>query len=193
LSDILALFLIFLVVLNPPGVLLTWRSLSGDLETPGQWWAAAGGLVLAIAGLLVAAVFGDDLIDALDVSLSSFQVGAGLLLILGVLRVFVTRNPWTAPAYDGRLPEAVAGLRLGLWLATPAALAAAAFYGADRGEVETATALAGAIAVCGIAVMAAHWVTNESWLLVLREAGRALAVVLIVIAIDLIFDGITRV
>lgn len=192
-SELLGLFLTFLVILNPPGLLLTWRSLSAELDAARRWVSAIGGFSLATVGLLAAATFGDDVIDALDVSLSSFQVGTGLLLILGVIRVFVMRDPWVAPRYEGGYSEAVAGLRLALWMATPATLVAAAFYGADRGALDTIVPLLVAIAVCGAAIAAAHQVTSDAWLLGLREAGRGLAIVLIVIAVDLIFDGIRRV
>jgi small neutral amino acid transporter SnatA (MarC family) len=155
----------------------------------------AGGVALGAIGLVVAALLGDDIIDVLDISLSSFQVGTALLLILGVLRVFVTRNPWAAPEYSGSFRPGIAALRLALWIATPASLAAAAFYAADRGEGEAVAPLLLALMITAAAIAVGYGVKGDrdTPSLVLREAGRLIAIVLVVLAVDLLFDGITRV
>jgi small neutral amino acid transporter SnatA (MarC family) len=193
LSEVLALFLTFLVIFNPPGALLTWRSLAEPLPGSERWPALGGAFALAATLLVVAGFLGEAVIEALDVSLASFQVGAGLLLILNVLRVFVTKNPWVAPRYEGNYESAVAGLRMAFWLANPASLVAVAFYAADRGEADTLVPLALAFAVTGAAIVGGLRLTSATHLLVLREVGRGLAVIVIILAIDLIFDGITRV
>ncbi|HEX5938840.1 MAG TPA: MarC family protein [Dehalococcoidia bacterium] len=192
-SEFVGLLLTFLVILNPPAALLTWRSLSADLAGGERWTMLAGGIALGTIGLIVAALLGDDIIDALDISLSSFQVGTALLLILGVLRVFVTRNPWAAPEYSGRFRPGIAALRLALWIATPASLAAAAFYAADRGESEAVAPLLLALMITAAAIVGGYWLKGDTPSLVLREAGRLIAIVLVVLAVDLLFDGITRV
>jgi small neutral amino acid transporter SnatA (MarC family) len=181
-SEVLQYALTFVVVLNPPGAMLWWQALDGRFR-PGQLATAAATLILVLA-LLV----GGELIDTLDMAESSAQVAAGLLLIVSRVPLIVRRDPFAPSNVGGG--EAMDAARLALWLATPAAIVLALFYGADRDD---APVFAGILVAGLLSALAMTWIPDERLVLPLRELGRVLLAVAIVIGVDLIIDGVTAV
>jgi small neutral amino acid transporter SnatA (MarC family) len=205
-SQFLELFLTFLVILNPLGALLVWNTLRSQLVAPALWAGALPALV-ALALLAAAILLGDSLLEVLDLSHSSFQVAAGLLLLLGTARIFVQIDPFSAPRLytnresdggekaDGtwRYSFLIAVARMTFWLATPAALAAMAFYGADRGEGDALWALAATVPILIGSLVFSEFAESSLGRTPLREGGRVTGVMLVVVAVDLILDGIVDV
>ena len=106
--------------------------------------AAAGGAIGALVVCAVAAA-GDPLLEALDVSKSSFRTAAGLLAVLAGVADIFRRPPSPDPALPGRraalIPVAVP------LTARPALLVLALGAGADRGVLVSAVALALGVAL----------------------------------------------
>lgn len=139
-------------------------------------------------------LLGDEILDFFDVSVSSWQSGAGLLLIIGLVPTLLLREPFNPePLPSSRWKRAIEAGRLALSVATPAVIVVSAFYGADRGTLRSLGALAGALAILAAAVLASRRLETGTTRLPLREGGRVLSVIAVVIGIDLLIDGIERV
>lgn len=142
------------------------------------------GLVIAIIVVGAAALLAHPILDGLGVEPETFRVGAGVILLVGgALAVWnggaSHRGPW-----EGR-SVAVFPLALPLF-ATPAALAAAISYGADRGEGETLLAGALAVAVAGVLVGLRAGRFEAASDAVARITGA----VLVVVAAGLVVSGV---
>jgi small neutral amino acid transporter SnatA (MarC family) len=150
--------------------------------------AAAGG---AIGGLAVcaAAAAGGPLLEALDVSESSFRLAAGIVAALaGVIDLF-RRPPPPEPA--------LAGWRAALIpvafpvVTRPALVVLALGAGADQGVLVSAGAMAAGVAL--LAGLVARWPAERSGGRTLRWAGRLQAVALVAGGVILTLDGVTAV
>jgi small neutral amino acid transporter SnatA (MarC family) len=194
-------------------------SASSDDDTPSGWlWAAALLLALnparaafavpragrsprAVAGLAAvggtcgalavsaAALVGDPLLDALEVSDSSFRIAAGIVAALaGAIDLF-RRPPPPEPALDGwgaaLVPVAIPAV------ARPALLVLALGAGADIGPLVALGAMA--VGVGLLTVFAAGGPVDGPRGRVLRWAGRLLAVGLVAVGILLALDGVLAV
>jgi small neutral amino acid transporter SnatA (MarC family) len=142
---------------------------------------AAGGLVVCAAALA-----GDPLLDALDVSDPSFRVAAGIVAALAGAADLFRRPPAPEPSLAGGraalVPVAVPVV------ARPALLLLALGAGADRGGLVSAGAMAVGAAL--LTALAARCPTEASGGRVLRWAGRLLAVTLVACGVVLTVDGV---
>lgn len=193
-SDWLELFLRFLVILNPFSAAALWTSLSTPLETRERTRLGVVAGLAAFVALLVAALAGDWFLDLIDVSAPTWQMGAGLLLILGVLPVFLRRDPFVREPYGTQQSARWwATARMALNVATPATLAAMVYFGAawDTADAVVALVLAAAIVVAGLALAWAIQARTGRW--PPREAGRVVAAILVLLAVGMAVDGINSV
>jgi small neutral amino acid transporter SnatA (MarC family) len=147
--------------------------------------ASLGGGVGALC-VFIAALVGDPLLDALDVSEPSFRTAAGVVAALaGAIDLF-RRPPSPEPALAGRwaalVPVAVP------LVARPALLVLALGAGADEGVVVTAGAMA--IAVAALTALAAFCAPESPSGRVLRWAGRLFATGLVACGVLLAIDGV---
>jgi small neutral amino acid transporter SnatA (MarC family) len=150
--------------------------------------AAAGGTCGALA-VCAAALVGDPLLDALDVSDSSFRIAAGIVAALaGAIDLF-RRPPSPEPALDGwgaaLVPVAIPAV------ARPALLVMALGAGADIGPLVAVGAMA--VGVGLLTALAAAWPVDGPRGRVLRWAARLLAVGLVAIGVLLALDGVLAV
>ncbi len=178
---------VLLLALNPAraafGVPRAGRSAREAAEL-----AALGGLAGALA-VCVAALLGDPLLDALDVSESSFRIAAGIVAALtGAIDVF-RRPPSPEPALDG-WRAAIVPVAIPL-VARPALIVLALGAGADSGALVAVGAMA--VGVGLLAVTVAAWGTDGPQGRVLRWAGRLLALGLVALGVLLALDGILAV
>ena len=75
-------FVTFLVVIDPPGCAPIFAALTGD-ATPVHRRAMAIRSVLVASGILLFfALFGEDLLSALGISLGAFRIAGGIMLFL---------------------------------------------------------------------------------------------------------------
>ncbi len=150
--------------------------------------AAAGGLIGGVA-VCVAAAAGGPLLDALDVSESSFRIAAGIVAGLAGVADLFRRPPSSEPALGGRraalIPVAIP------LVARPALLVLALGAGADRGVLETAAAMAIGIAL--LIGLVARWPIEGPRGRALRWAARVLAVALVACGVVLAVDGVLAV
>ena len=175
---------VLLLALNPPraafGVPRAGRSPREVAEL-----AAAGG---ALGGLAVcaAAAVGAPLLDALDVSESSFRVAAGLIAVVAGVGDMFRRPPAPEPSLEGRR-AALIPVALPL-VARPALLVIALGAGADAGVLACAAAM-----VVGVALLT--WLAAGSPAegprgRALRWTARLLGVALVALGVVLAIDGV---
>lgn len=141
----------------------------------------------ALAALLVvggAALLSNPILDGLGVEPETFRVGAGVVFLVGgALEVWRGGAP-LAGAPDSEHRSAF--LVVLLALVTPAALAGAVTYGADRGEFETIAAAATVFAIAAVAIGARLGRFEAAAGAVARITGG----LLVVVAAGLIVSGV---
>ncbi len=147
--------------------------------------AAGGGAIGALA-VCVAAMLGDPLLDALDVSEPSFRLAAGILAaVAGAIDLF-RRPPPPEPALDGwraaLVPVAIPVV------ARPALLVLALGAGADERVLVTVGAMALGIGL--LTALTAVSAPEGTRARVLRWAGRLLAAGLVACGVVLAIDGL---
>ena len=126
---------------------------------------------VAIAAVVAAAGLADPLLDALDVTLPSARIAAGVVAGVAGVRDLLGSEP---PAWEPVLvrPEVV----------LPAVVA-----GADEGAV--LTALVAAVAIGATAVLATRTM-GRTGRMVAHVSARMLGAALIVVGVDLVVDGV---
>ncbi len=147
--------------------------------------AAVGGAIGGL-GVCAAAAAGGPLLEALDVSESSFRLAAGVVAVLAGIGDLFRRPPAPDPALSGwraaLIPVAVP------LVARPALVVIALGAGADRGVLVSAGAVAVAVAL--LVGLTAGWPTEGPRGRALRWAGRLLGVALVAGGVLLAIDGV---
>ena len=193
-SDTGELLLRLLLIVNPLAALLVWSSLSAPLVPRTRPRLGALAVGLAFVGLALAALLADRLLDLLSVSPPTWQMAAGALLIFAAFPVFLARDPFLREPYGSErtLPRwAVARLACGL--ANPAALAALVVYGAEFARGPVLIALFLVLVLTGAGVARADALERRVGRLPLREGGRVLAALLVLMSVAMIVDAVNSV
>jgi small neutral amino acid transporter SnatA (MarC family) len=190
-TDLLVLTMQWLLVLNPLGTALYWRSIAVTDDAAASRNGLLAGYAVATVLLLIATVLGNAIIDALNISPPNWRIAAGVLLILGSLHAFVSRNPFAGASYEGEasaswLPPA----RLALWLAGPPALGFAVAQGVDRGSARAVIAIVAALIVVAGTQLLALRRAGLAARVEVRELARLTVVGVVVLALRLIMDGV---
>lgn len=179
-TDFLQLVVFFLAAVNPAGA-------AGAPSPPGRNLSARALGVGAVAALVLvggAALLADPILDGLGVEPETFRVGAGVVLLIGgALAAWNGSAPHRGP-WEGER-SALFPLALPV-LATPAALAAAVSFGADRGSGEALMAAVIAIAVA-VGLLAARIGRFEA---ATDGLARVSGGVLVIVAAGLIVSGV---
>jgi small neutral amino acid transporter SnatA (MarC family) len=147
--------------------------------------AALGG---AIGGLAVcaAAIAGEPLLEALDVSEPSFRIAAGVVAVLAGAVDLFRRPPSPEPGLDGSR-AALVPVAIPI-VARPAVLVLALGAGADRDLLVTAGAMVVGIAL--LVALVARWPVDGPRGRALRWAARVLSAALVACAVLLVVDGV---
>jgi small neutral amino acid transporter SnatA (MarC family) len=187
----LLLLAVFVVVLNP-GAVAQIVSSGTPASSPGNLAGKlAPGFGIALSVLALAALLSESILDLLDLSLSTFQIAAGVLVVFGALLAFV--GPGPRPEDRDQRERLWLNIALLVWLVSPPPVALAIAVGVDEGPVPTILAAGIALAVAvGPAVLRARWTAERSRLVVVWTT-RLLAGVAAVAAIDLIRRGVENV
>lgn len=182
-ADFLRLLVLLLVAVNPAAAARS--AMLGGYAGERVAGIAAGGIALVLVA--AAALFGDSLMDALEVEPASFRVAAGTVAaVMGGLAVILGRAP--GGTLGGESGNAFFPLAVP-WLAGPAVLLVAAQSGVDDGAGETIAAAAIAIAVA--AVLLLPRVPRPP--AVLDGLARVAGALLIVLGLGLVVDGVLAV
>ena len=161
---------------NPPRV---WSALPAR---PDRVPAAAVGAVTATAAVVVLAVLASPLLDLLDVSASTFRLGAGLVITVVGVHNMLAGAPKPEPALR-RWKAGFVPIAFPL-LVNPALGAGALMAGADHGVATPVVAT-----LVGVAILVVLSTTAEH-ARVVRGAGRCVGAALVILGIALAADGV---
>jgi multiple antibiotic resistance protein len=141
----------------------------------------------ALALLAAAALLAEPFLDWLDVSPESFQLAAGVIMLPQALHL-LWRGRTLSDAGSGAVVPLAAPL-----LAGPAALAAAMSYATRFGEGEAIGASALVLLTSVGIMLGGGWAASRTSAAVLGLLGRLNGALLVVIAVELIVDGVKSV
>jgi multiple antibiotic resistance protein len=85
-------FVTFFVVIDPPGCAPIFASLTAGADAVHRRMMALRSTAIAAAILLFFALFGEDLLDALGISLAAFRIAGGIMLFLIALEMVFERR-----------------------------------------------------------------------------------------------------
>ena len=85
-------FVTFFVIIDPPGCAPIFASLTHDCPPAERRMMALRSVLIAAGILLFFALFGEDLLDALGISLAAFRIAGGIMLFLIALEMVFERR-----------------------------------------------------------------------------------------------------
>lgn len=184
-------FVTLLVIMDPPGSVPVFLSLTGWHTRRARNRSADLAVVTAFTVIVVFALFGQQVLQYLHVTLPALQVAGGLLLLLVALELLMGWGSDPTAHEDVNVSMVPLGTPL---LAGPGAIAATIVFAKDVHHGGQAAALAAGI----IAVHVVLWLTlrfSTIILRLLRRSGvtlltRIAGLLLSAIAVQLAADGI---
>jgi len=194
-NDLVRVVVAFFAIIDPIGSLLIYHLLTNRLNRREQLMIALTSNGVAFLVLAVFAVTGTGVLHYLQISLPSFEIAAGVLLIPSAFRLVEHGQPLSPTRTAEDVPAlqlAVVPLAIPL-LAGPGALATAISFTPLFGR-GTVIAAAGIDFAASAAIFAAGGIILK--LLgapVLRLLSRLIGILLMAIAINLIVSGIQQV
>lgn len=187
-------FITLFVIMDPPGTVPIFLGLTGTM-TAKQRRSAALQAVLVAAGVIVAfALFGQQLLSYMHISLPALQASGGLLLLLVAMQLLTGKMEEPQPSGAGNVNVAMVPLGTPL-LAGPGAIVASMVFvqrldGSAGGWISVS---AGFLLVCLTLWIAMRFATvvhrilgDSGTILVTRIAG----VLLAAIAVQLVADAV---
>ncbi|MBX6371530.1 MAG: MarC family protein [Acidothermus sp.] len=186
-----SVFVTLVVIMDPIGSIPVFLALTSTYSRPARNRSADLAVLTALTVIVVFALFGQQVLQYLQISLPALQVAGGLLLLLVALELLMG---WGSP------PSAAAEVNVSMvplgtpLLAGPGAIAATIVFTRSVHGVDRALALAAAI----LAVHVVLWLTlrfSEVILAVVRRSGvtlitRVFGLLLSAIAVQLAASGI---
>jgi len=199
LSQYLQIFMAILVIVNPIGAIPVFISLTGDQSTEERKRTARTATVSAGVVLIVACFFGEMILKFFGISMDSFRIAAGVLLLLmalAMLRAKTAESKHTPEEHaEAATRDNVGVVPLAIPLMTgPAAMSTVIIY-ANKATTwfDTGFIVASSIAVAFIA-----WVALRLSIPIARILGRTgmnivirvMGLLLAAIAIEFITSGL---
>ncbi len=186
-NDLLLTALFFLAVFNPAVFVLLLGGLAESQNARDSLLKILPGFGLSLVILTLAALLSDDILDFLDLSLSTFQIATGTLVIFGALQAFLGVGL-------GRtgLSTIWANVAMLLWLVSPSPLTLAISVSSGDGiGFAVGAFVSAAVAGLLLAVIWFGWRSGET--LILGWIQRIFAAASAIAAVDLIRQGVESV
>jgi multiple antibiotic resistance protein len=186
-------FVTLLVIMDPPGSVPIFLSLTKSHTRKARNRSADLAVVTALTVIVVFALFGQQVLQYLHVTLPALQVAGGLLLLLVALELLMGWGNEPGLNEDVNVSMVPLGTPL---LAGPGAIAATIVFAKAVHHGREALALGAAI----VAVHVVVWLTLRFSTIILRVLGRSgvtlatriAGLLLSAIAVQLAADGITK-
>ncbi len=194
-SDLLRAAVGLFAAVAPAGGLSAFAVVTAGLDARTRARTAAAVTVLTFALMAAAVVSGDAILGWIDVSPESFQLAAGLAMLPLALRL-IWRGEALAAAPG---PPGSAGWRVTLspltapLVAGPASLVAALSYGARYGEATALGSAAIVLALTAVTFACGAWLTARLRPIEMQTLGRLSGALLVVVAVELMVDGVQSV
>ena len=187
-----AVFVTLFVIMDPPGTIPIFLSLTGGQTAAARRRVAWQASAVALFVIVLFAIFGQQILDYLNISLPALQAAGGLLLLLVALELLTGKADEPAQTADVNVALVPLGTPL---LAGPGAIVATMVYvQQDLDGVGDAISIGAGI----VAVHISLWLTmrfSVSILRVIRESGvllitRIAGLLLSAIAVQLVADAV---
>jgi multiple antibiotic resistance protein len=184
-------FITLFVIMDPPGAIPMFLSLTRHLPTKLRQRAATQASLVALGVIVTFALFGRQILAYLNISLAALQCAGGLLLLLVSLELLTGRGDSSETNEDVNVALVPLGTPL---LAGPGAIVATMVF---SGRVDAVPDVV-AVALGVVLVHLALWVTlrfSTSILRLIRESGitlvtRIAGLLLAAIAVQLVADAV---
>ncbi|HYD68268.1 MarC family protein [Azospirillum sp.] len=203
-DDFVSAFVIFLVVIDPPGLVPIFIALTQGFDAPRKRLIALKGSAVALAVIVFFAYFGDVVLTALSIGMPAFRIAGGALLFwIAFEMLFQKRSDRKERTADEARTEeeahdlAVFPLAVPL-VAGPGAITSTLLlmdrFGATwAGQAQVLGAAALVIAGVAAVLVAANAVARLLGRTVINTVSRVLGIVLAALAAETVLSGITAV
>jgi multiple antibiotic resistance protein len=184
-------FITLFVIMDPPGAIPLFLSLTQGMSQSQRRRAAWQATVVALAVIVVFALFGRQILNYLNITLPALQCAGGLLLLLVALELLTGREQDLSASRDVNIALVPLGTPL---LAGPGAIVATMVFAGRVDGAADATAVA--VGVVGVHVVLWLVLRYSTWIVkVIRESGillvtRISGLLLSAIAVQLVADSI---
>ena len=152
----LEVFVTLFVIMDPPGTVPVFLALTGTMTGRQRRAAARQAIAAAFGVIVVFALFGQQVLDYMNISLPALQASGGLLLLLVAMELLTGRMEEPKPAEHNSVNVALVPLGTPL-LAGPGAIVA--------GGMLTVRSLNFVVAVVFLVILLALWIKR------LRDRG----------------------
>ena len=191
LKFLVEVFVTLFVIMDPPGTVPLFLSLTSGRSNAMRKRLAGQAVVVALVVIVVFALFGQTILDYLGITLSSMQVAGGLLLLLVALELLTGKSD--EPVETANVNVALVPLGTPL-LAGPGAIVATIVFVKRVDDVGSGLALALGI----VAVHVVLWLFMRFSVVIIRvikDSGvslvtRIAGLLLSAIAVQLVADGV---
>jgi multiple antibiotic resistance protein len=189
-EDFARAFVAFFAIIDPLGNILVFHLFMQGLTRRDRTLAALLAIAAAFVMLLAFSLGGESVLDFLGISQESFQIAAGLLLLVPAYRLVMEGQPLEAGSVQRARPLDLALVPLATPLiAGPGALAATISFSETLGQDVTITAftLVLLLSLAGFALAERAFALLGEPLL--RLLARVVGILLFAIAVDFVLDG----
>jgi multiple antibiotic resistance protein len=190
-DDFLRALVVLFALIDPLGNLIAFHAVTRTFNPRQRVTAALLSTAVAFAILLLFAATGTAILDYLGISLASFQVASGLLLLLTAVRLVDRGEPFHRhdAATDSPLSVVLVPLATPL-LAGPGAIAATVTFTTLIGQAVTVSAAAVILVLTVGVFLGGGWVFERAPRGLLPVLTRVVGILLTAIAVDLALDGL---
>ncbi len=190
-GDFTRAFISFLAIIDPLGNVLLFYLLTRSLPFAHRVWVAAVAVATAGAMLVLFSLGGREILVFLGISTESFQVAAGLLLLLPAYRLVAQGQPMEVAEDEAVDPMQIALVPLATpLLAGPGALATTISFAETHGLGTTILAMSVVLALSFVSFAGAGWLFHWLGPSLLRLLSRLVGVLLFAIAVEFVLDGL---
>lgn len=191
-EDLARAFISFFAIVDPIGNVAVFYLLAKTFGLARRVQIATVAVGTALALLLVFALAGREVLDFLDISVDSFKVAAGFLLLPTAYRLLERGQSIDISAGEEADPVQIAVAPLATPLiAGPGALATAISLSDTLGRTPTVLGAGLVLLLTFVAFTAAAWVFQVLGASLLRLLSRLVGILLVAIAADFILEGLS--
>ncbi|CUS45180.1 Membrane protein, MarC family [hydrothermal vent metagenome] len=190
----------FFVVIDPPGCAPIYAGLSKGASPPHRRAMAIRAVLVAAAILFVFALFGEDLLRALGISLASFRIAGGIMLFLIALEMVFEKRTQRREDRAAKVAETPEVEDVSIFpmampmIAGPGSIASVMLLMSRNDGLEKSlvvlAALATILALTLLALLAAGPIMRVLGVKIEAVITRLLGVLLAALAVQFVIDGV---
>ncbi len=200
-SDYLKFFTALLAILNPLGAIPVFVGLTRDMEVSDRRRVARTASVAVVTLLVVSSLFGEWILNLFGISIASFRVGGGILILLMAISMLHARPPETKhspeEAVEAESKDSIAVVPLAIpLLAGPGSISTVIIFANRASEPIDWSVMLLSILLVGVVVWIALTAAIPVGKMIGRTginiASRIMGLLLAAIAIEFIAGGLIQ-